>query len=88
MGKYFVYTYSMQPLGNHIQINPPEELTKSSFILEKEALAKAVVLKLSPDIKVPFKENDTVYFYTGRHIIENGYIFVNLEMVQGFSCAN
>lgn len=74
----------MQPLGNHIQINAPEELTKSDFILEKEAMVKATVVAVSPDAPVPFAKGDTVYFYTGRHIVENGGIFVNIEMIVGY----
>jgi len=77
----------MQPLGNHIQINAPEELTVSNFIVEKEAVMKAKVIKLSPDIAVPFKENDTVYFYRSRQIPMAETLFLNLEMIVGYLAA-
>lgn len=74
----------MQPLGNHIQINAPEELTRSDFILEKEAVVKATVGAVSPDVSVPFTKGDTVYFYTRCHIMQNDGIFVNIEMIVGY----
>lgn len=74
----------MIPIGNHIQISTPETLTKSYFILEKEAVMKAGVIEVSSDYIVPFNAGDTVYFYTGREIVHPSGIYLNIEMIVGY----
>jgi hypothetical protein len=70
----------MTPLGEHIRISKPEEVNKSYFIVEKEAVQKAEVISVSPDIYVPYK---TVFFWTDRAIFIKGEWFLNTEMILG-----
>jgi hypothetical protein len=71
----------MTPLGEHIRITKPEEVNKSYFIVEKEAVQKAQVISVSPDVKMP--EYKTVFFWTDRAILIRGEWFLNTEMILG-----
>jgi hypothetical protein len=70
----------MTPLGEHIRITKPEEVNKSYFIVEKEAVQKADVISVSPDIQIEYK---TVFFWTDRAIFIKGEWFINTEMILG-----
>ncbi len=74
-------TLEYKPIGNHIQITKPEEINPSVVIREKENLSKAVVKSISPDAVVPFKENDTILFYTDKHILLKDEYYINTEMI-------
>jgi hypothetical protein len=71
----------MQPLGEHIRITQPEEVNKSYFIVEKEAVQKAEVISVSPDTSM--LKYKTIFFWTDRAIFIRGEWFINTEMVLG-----
>jgi hypothetical protein len=74
----------MQPIGQHIKISSPEPVNKSQFIVEKERVQKARVADISFDVTVPFKKLDTVFFNTGKEIILDEEIFLNIEVIVGY----
>jgi len=75
----------MLPIGNHIKITEPERINKTPLFTEKEAVSMAQVLGLTPDEDLPYKINDTVFFFTDKEIRLKGEIFINTEMIVGFS---
>ncbi len=61
----------MQPLGKYVFIQPINEETGGLF-REREVLARAKVLKITPDEQVGFCEGDIVYYVRGKLIeLEN-----------------
>jgi hypothetical protein len=74
----------MNPIGQYIKIHQPEPVNKYCFLVEQEPISKAEVVLTSPDTTVPFSEKSTVYFYTGRHIVNKYGIFIPLEYVTGW----
>ena len=76
----------MTPISQFIAVQPlPVSNTTASglfSVIKKSPISKAVVVKVSKDIKdTPVHIGDTVAYLTGRGKWFGGECFINLEMV-------
>lgn len=67
-------------VGPYIEITKPRPTEHTGIITERGAIEKAIVVRTSPDIKVPFKEGDWLYFFTGKPIKHREHYIVHIDM--------
>ncbi len=70
----------MHPIGNYIKIRtlPKPEV---AVIVESECYTKAIALEVSPDLKLPFKNNAEIFILESQIIYINNNQFILIDYI-------